>query len=53
MASTPTFGHMSSAIGKASCAGSSARSTSRVIRASDAISRAHSIRNTASMARLL
>src|SRR5947207_11560335 len=48
---TPDSGHFSSAVTSASCASSSASPTSRTRRASAATSRAHSIRNTASMAR--
>ena len=50
LSGTPLAGHSVSAISSASCASSSARSTSRVIRASAAINRARSIRNTASIA---
>ena len=48
---TPVSGHRSSAVTSASCASSSARDTSRVIRASTAMSLACSIRQTARMAR--
>ncbi len=48
---TPASGHFSRAMTSASCASSSARPTSPTIRASPAISRAASIRQTASMAR--
>jgi len=47
---TPDFGQSVRAASKASCASSSARPTSRVIRASPAISRARSMRKTASIA---
>src|SRR5262252_3776899 len=47
----PDSGHFSSAVTSASCASSSARPTSRTIRASPAISRADSIRQTALIAR--
>src|SRR3990167_7775292 len=50
---TPLLGQSVSAISSASCASSSARSTSPVIRASEAINRARSMRNTASIARWL
>src|SRR3954471_3995474 len=48
---TPDSGHCSSAATSASCARSSATPTSRTMRARPAISRADSIRQTASMAR--
>ena len=47
----PVAGHCSSAATSASCARSSARPTSRTMRVSPAISRADSMRQTASMAR--
>ncbi len=47
----PDSGHRSRAMTSASCASSSARPTSRTIRASPAMSLADSIRKTASMAR--
>jgi hypothetical protein len=46
----PSEGQRSSALTTASCAASSARPTSRTIRATDAITRADSIRQIASMA---
>ncbi len=51
LSGTPDSGHCSSAATRASCASSSARPTSRTIRASPAISRADSIRQTASITR--
>ena len=51
LSGTPDSGHCSSAATSASCARSSARPTSRTIRARPAISRADSIRQTASIAR--
>ena len=47
---TPVFGHSASAVTSASCASSSARPTSRTIRARPAMSLARSIRKTASIA---
>src|SRR5690242_19323274 len=52
LSGTPDSGHCSSAATSASCARSSARPTSRTIRARPAISRADSIRQTASIVRL-
>src|SRR5687768_2535995 len=49
---TPDCGHCSIADTRASCARSSARPTSRTMRARPAISRADSIRQTASIVRL-
>ena len=51
LSGTPVAGHCSSAATSASCARSSARPTSRTIRARPAMSRADSIRQTASIAR--
>src|ERR1700732_319369 len=51
LSGTPDFGHCSSAATRASCAGSSARPTSRTIRARPAMSLGDSILQTASMAR--
>src|ERR671917_249878 len=51
LSGTPDSGHFSSAATSASCARSSARPTSRTMRASPPISRADSIRQTASIAR--
>src|SRR2546425_13221199 len=51
LSGTPDSGHRSSATTRASCASSSARPTSRTIRASPAISLADSIRKTAWIAR--
>jgi hypothetical protein len=51
LSGTPDSGHCSSAVTSASCASSSATPTSRTIRVSPAMSRADSIRQTASMAR--
>ena len=51
LSGTPVSGHCSSAATSASCASSSARPTSRTIRARLAISLADSIRQTASIAR--
>src|SRR6267154_120189 len=51
LSGTPDFGHCSSAATRASCARSSARPTSRTIRASPAMSLGDSILQTASMAR--
>ena len=51
LSGTPVSGHCSSAATSASCASSSARPTSRTMRASPAMSRADSMRQTASMAR--
>ena len=48
---TPVCGHSDRAITRASCASSSARPTSRTIRARPAISLARSIRNTVSITR--
>ena len=52
LSGTPDSGHCSSAATSASWARSSARPTSRTIRARPAISRADSIRQTASIVRL-
>src|SRR5688500_20035672 len=52
LSGTPDSGHRSSAATRASWARSSARPTSRTIRARPAISRADSIRQTASTVRL-
>ena len=51
LSGTPDSGHRSSAATSASCARSSARPTSRTIRARPAMSRADSILQTASIAR--
>src|SRR5258705_2231201 len=51
LSGTPDSGHRSSAATRASCASSSARPTSRTIRARPAMSRADSILQTASIAR--
>ena len=51
LSGTPDSGHRSSAATSASCASSSAMPTSRTIRARPAMSRADSIRQTASIAR--
>jgi hypothetical protein len=51
LSGTPDSGHCSSATTSASCASSSARPTSRTIRARPAMSRAHSILKTALIAR--
>ena len=51
LSGTPDSGHCSSAATSASCASSSARPTSRTIRARPAMSLADSIRQTASIAR--
>src|SRR5688500_6737154 len=51
LSGTPDSGHCSSAATRASCASSSARPTSRTIRARPAISRPDSILQTASMVR--
>src|SRR5882724_11228816 len=51
LSGTPDFGHCSSAATRASCARSSARPTSRTIRARPAMSLADSILQTASIAR--
>ena len=51
LSGTPVSGHCSSAATSASCARSSARPTSRRMRARPAMSRADSIRQTASIAR--
>src|SRR5467141_988033 len=51
LSGTPVSGHRSSAATRASCASSSARPTSRTIRARPAMRRADSILQTASMAR--
>ena len=51
LSGTPCSGHCSSAATSASCARSSATATSRTMRVSPAISRADSIRQTASIAR--
>src|SRR3954468_10681687 len=53
LSGTPDSGHCSSAATSASWARSSATPTSRTIRASPAISRADSIRQTASIVRLI
>src|SRR6202163_2663051 len=50
LSGTPDFGHCSSAATRASCARSSARPTSRTIRARPAMSLGDSILQTASMA---
>src|SRR6187402_2166336 len=52
LSGTPVSGHLSIAASSASCARSSARPTSRTIRARPAIRRADSIRQTASIARV-
>ncbi len=51
LSGTPVSGHRSSAATRASCASSSASPTSRTTRATPAITRADSIRQTASIAR--
>ena len=51
LSGTPDFGHSDNAITQASCASSSAKLTSRTIRARPAMSLARSIRKTVSIAR--